>query len=253
MGLVMRRRAGNLQLPLLLVHVACRAGRQVEACGDECEENADPLVVGDGHVKQLLQCADVLELVRVLAAALLDDGAQVLEDAFRCVLHGLAAGADCDEAIVGGLLDNIGAELGDLGPLLLLLGRLLDLVGLAHKVVLVLAVQVDVLLEVAVVLLDLLADGVEATCVDGVHLLGRHLLLLVRLEHNRLEVGDGLHVELGHLAIVLLDQGRHLAVQLVELCTRYMLAQSRTPPPVTLSVCICPPTTGSYLMSTTGS
>jgi hypothetical protein len=176
----------------------------------------------------------VLELVRVLASSLLDDGSQVLEDALGCVLHGLATGADGDEAVVGCVLDDIGAELGDLGLLLLLLGRSLDLLGLLHEVVLVLPVQVDVLLEVTVVLLDLLADGVETTRVDGVHLLGGDLLLLVCLEHNRLEVGDGLNVQLGDLAIVLLDQGGHLAVQLVELCVSRMLALSSAPPLLSL-------------------
>ena len=216
------------QLPLVLVHVAGGSGREVEARGDECEQDADLLVVVDGHVEQLLQRPDVLELVRVLASALLDNGSQVLENALGCVLHGLAAGADGDEAVISRVLDDVGAELGNLGLLLLFLGRLLDLLDLAHELVLVLPVQVDVLLELAVVLLDLLADGVEAARVDGVHLLGRDLLLLVRLEDKRLEVGNGLDVQLGHLAVVLLLQGGDLLVELVEYCVSHIsIAKAR--------------------------
>jgi hypothetical protein len=214
------------QLPLLLVHVAGGAGCQVEAGGDECEKDADPLVVVDSDVEQLLHCADLLKLVCVLASTLLDDGPQLLEDALCGVLDGLAAGANGNEAIIAGVDDGLGAELGELGLvlLLLLLGCLLDDLLLLHELLLVLPVQIDVSLVVAVVLLDLLADGVEPTLVRGGHLLGRDLLLLVGLEDGGLEVGDGLDVHLGDLAIILLDQRRHQAVQLVELCTSAMLA-----------------------------
>lgn len=118
----------NSQLPLLLVHVAGSTGCQVEAGGDQCEKNADPLVVVDSDVEQLLHGADLLELVCVLASTLLDDRSQLLEDALCSVLDGLAAGANGNEAIVAGVDDGLGAELGDLALvlLLLLLGRLLD-------------------------------------------------------------------------------------------------------------------------------
>jgi hypothetical protein len=69
-----------------------------------------------------------------------------------------------------------------------------------------------------------LTDSVEPTTVDSVHLLGSDLLLLVCLNYSRLEVGDGLNVELGDLAIVLLGKGWHLADELVELCITIMLA-----------------------------
>lgn len=160
----------------------------------------------------------MLELVRVLTSTLFDNRPQMLEDTLGCVLDSLAARTHGDEAIVSCVLNDLGTELGDLGPLLLL-GCRCNLFFLAHELLLVLPVQIDVFLVVAVVLLDLLADGVEATGVDGVHLLGRDFLLLVCLKDGRLEVGDGLDVQLGHLAVILLDQGGHLAVELVELCT----------------------------------
>lgn len=207
----------DVQLPLLLVHMASSSGSQIKASRYERQKNTNPLVVVDRYVEQPLQCSDVLELVRVLASTLFDNRPQMLEDAFGCVLDGLAARTHGDEAIISCVLDDVGAELGNLG-LLLLLGCRRDLLFLAHELVFVLPVQIDVFLVVAVVLLDLLADGVEATGVDGVHLLGRDLLLLVCLEDDGLEVGDGLDVQLGHLAVILLDQGGHLAVELVELC-----------------------------------
>jgi hypothetical protein len=58
-----QRDVDDSQLPLVLVHMACRTRRQVKACGDECEQNTDLLVVVDRNVEQLLQRPDVLELV----------------------------------------------------------------------------------------------------------------------------------------------------------------------------------------------
>lgn len=214
------------QLPLLLVHMARGPRCEVEAGRDEREENANPLVVVDGNIEQLLHCADLLELICVLASTLLDDRSQLLEDALCSVLYGLAAGANGDKAIIASVDDGLCAELGDPGLvlLLLLLGRLLDNLLLLHKLLLVLPVQVDVSLVVAIVLLNLLADGVETTLVGGGHLLRGDLLLLVSLEDGGLEVGDGLDIHLGNLAIILLDQGRYQAVQLVELCIFAVLA-----------------------------
>lgn len=222
------------QLPLILVHVAGSAGRQIEARRDEGQKNADLLVVVDGDVEQLLQCPDVLQLVRVLATTLLDNGAQVLENTLSRVQNSLATSSDCDETVVSGLLNDLGAELRDLVLLLLFLGCLDNFLLLAHKVLLVLPVGVDVLLEVAVVLLDLLADSVETATVDSVHLLGSDLLLLVGLDDNRLEVGNGLDVQLGDLAIVLLGQSRHLADELVELCITRCQHCLSTPPPCSM-------------------
>lgn len=204
------------------MHVASGTRCQVEAGRNKRQENADSLVVVDGNIEELLHRADLLELVRVLASALLNNRSQLLEDALRGVLNGLAAGSNGNEAIIAGINDGLGAELRKLALvlLLLLLGRLLDDLDLLHELFLVLPVRVDVPLVVAVVLLDLLADGVETTLVDGVHLLGGDLLLLVGLENSGLEVGDGLDVHLGDLAIILLDQGRYQAVQLIELCMR---------------------------------
>jgi hypothetical protein len=223
----------NSQLPLLLVHMTRGTRGQIEASRDGCQQNTDPLVVVDGNIEELLQHSNVLELVGVLATTLLDNGAQVLEDALGCVQDSLATSAHGDEAIVSGLLYDLGSQLRDLVLLLLLLGCLLDFLNLAHEVVLVLPVQVDVALVVAVVLLDLLADGVEAAGVDGVHLLGGDLLLLVCLEDDGLEVGDGLDVQLGDLAIVLLDQSGNLAVELVELYMSIMLAKVHSICPTT--------------------
>lgn len=216
----------DLQLPLLLMHVACGTGSQVEASRDKCQKNADSLVVVDRDIEQLLHGADLLELVCVLASTLLDNRSQLLEDTLCSVLDGLAAGSNSNETIVASVNDGLSAELRNpaLVLLLLLLGRLLDDLDLFHELLLVLPVQVDVPLVVAVVLLDLLADGVETTLVDGVHLLGGDLLLLVGLENGSLEVGDGLNVHFGDLAIVLLDQGGDQAVELVELCMSAPLA-----------------------------
>lgn len=197
----------NSQFPLLLVHVACGAGCQVEAGGDQSQENANSLVVVDGNVEQLLHRADLLKFVCVLTSTLLHNRSQLLKNALCSVLNSLATGSNGDETIVASINDGLGTELGNPGLvlLLLLLGCLLNDLLLLHELLLVLPVQIDVPLVVAVVLLDLLADGVETTLVGGGHLFGGDLLLLVGFEHSSLEVGDGLDVHFGDLAIVLLD------------------------------------------------
>jgi hypothetical protein len=214
---------------------------QVEASGDQGQEDANSLVVVGGNIEELLHSTNLLEFVGVLASTLLNDGSQVLEDTLWSVQDSLATGSNGDEAIVASVDDGLGAELGDPGLilLLLLLGGLVDDLLLLHELLLVLPVQVDVPLVVTVVLLDLLADGVETALVGGGHLLGGDLLLLVGLEDGGLQVGDGLDVHLGDLAIVLLDQGRDQAVQLVELCGRNVSIV------LYLYPCPCPATTRS--------
>ena len=208
------------------MHVAGGTRCQIEAGRDKRQEDANSLVVIDCDVEQLLHCADLLKLVCVLAATLLNDRSQLLKDALCGVLDGLAASSNSNKAIVASVNDGLGAQLRNLVLvlLLLLLRCLLDNLNFLHELLFVLPVQIYVTLVIAVVLLDLLTDGVETTLVDGVHLLGSDLLLLVSLEDSSLEVGDSLDVHLGDLAIVLLDQSGNQAVQLVKFCTPTTLA-----------------------------
>ena len=140
----------------------------------------------------------------------------MLKNALRGVDHGLAACADHGETIIA-VLDLSGVNDQLCGLDLLRCGHN-NLLGLfLHELVGVLAEAGDVGLELAVVLLDLLAKCVQALLCDRVHLLGCNLLLLKRLGDAGLQFGDGLDEDLRRLAIQVAHENGYLAVHFVVL------------------------------------
>ena len=145
----------------------------------------------------------------------------MLKDALRGVNHSLATCANHGEAILA-FLDLAGVHNQRLLGGLLRCGHdLLDGL-LLHVRIGVLAEAGDFALVFTVVLLDLLAESVQALLCDRVHLLARcDLLLLEGLGDAGLELGNSLDERLRGLAIQLAHEDGYLAVHFVVLLVNH--------------------------------
>ena len=212
------------KLPLLGTHVVGGRGRgEVETGRDESQIHTDLLVRVLGNFQELLHGPDLLKAVGVLLTPRFDDDAEVLEDALRGVLQGLATTTNGSKAFVLIISHNGDHTLclgrpGGSGSSRSRGSRTLRLGGLIptlHKVILRCAVLLDQIGVFLVVLLYTLLNGVESLGVAGVHLLGGGLLFGNGLVHEILEIRNGLDIDLrGGTRLCDLDD---LAVQFFEL------------------------------------